>query len=710
MADIEKNVVLTVDTGDAKQTVKGLKDEIATLKDTILNLDEGTEEYSEAVAKLQSDQRKLNEVMALTKKEAVALDGSYDALVHQMSLLKKEWRATNDEAKRQELGKKIAEINGQLKDFDASLGNFQRNVGNYQSALEGLENTTMTFSQKMSQMNESMEPTKQKFESVGKIASGVASGFAAVQGAAALLGIENDNLEKSLVKVQAAMAIAQGIGGLGGLVEGLGKAKVAFEGVNKSIKAVNATMGKAGWIAVIMAVITAITLIVGHIKKKKNAVDELGDSIDELNKKNENLKTSDNERARQMEREIKLMEAQGATDEEVLNKRLEHNKIYLDASKDAVKEAEKIYRGLENSQKMGIRGADGKKIKDEQVQQAKETYEALNETYKEYVEKQKDLENDLVIFHLKNRKILQTPELPVLDDVVIEEPEIEVTEKVSTKYEYKDGDAEKSANILIGMYERQFNRKKELNEMSEQSEEERLQKEYELNLEFEEKKLQILEEAYDKAKKNGDGAGLTELAEQIADQEIAIEKAKYEEKERLREQDAENEKTHQEKIGSIMNASMDATKALIDGIAAMYEADGEVSEQEAKKLKNLRIASATIDMLQGAVAAYTSAQQLGPIAGPIVGGVNAAAVVAMGLANIQKIKNTDFSGTVSQVPMTPNVQTYQPTVPEGYTRIVTGANNTDALNNGGDIRVVLVESDVENAMNRIKVRTEESTF
>ena len=708
MADIEKNVVLTVDTGNAKQTVKGLKDEIATLKDTILNLDEGTEEYSEAVSKLQSDQRKLNEVMALTKKEAVALDGSYDALVHQMSLLKKEWRATNDEAKRQELGKKIAEINGQLKDFDASLGNFQRNVGNYQSALEGLENTTMTFSQKMSQMNESMEPTKQKFESVGKIASGVASGFAAVQGAAALLGIENDNLEKSLVKVQAAMAIAQGIGGLGGLVEGLGKAKVAFEGVNKSIKAVNATMGKAGWIAVIMAVITAITLIVGHIRKKKQAVDTLGNSIDELNKKNENLKTSETERARQMEREIKLMQAQGATDEEVLNKRLEHNKIYLDASKDAMKEAEKIWRGLENNQKMGIRGADGKKIKDEQVQQAKEAYEALNETYKDYVEKQKDLENDLVIFHLNNRKKLQTPELPVLDDVVIEDVEVDVKEKV--EIEDKTGEAEKRANILIGIYERQFNRKKELNEMSEQSEEERLKKEYELTLENEEKKLEILRRFHDEAVNNGDAAGAIELAEQIADQELAIERAKYEEKERLREQDAENEKTHQENISNIMNASMDATKALIDGIAAMYEADGEVSEQEAKKLKNLRIASATIDMLQGAIAAYTSAQQLGPIAGPIVGGVNAAAVVAMGLANIQKIKNTDFSGTVSQVPMTPNVQTYQPTVPEGYTRIVTGANNTDALNNGGDIRVVLVESDVENAMNRIKVRTEESTF
>ena len=110
--------IIRVDVGESEQTVKGLKKEISELKDRILNLKKGSDDYNEAVEQLQADQRKLNEVMALTKKEAVAVEGSYDALTHQMSLLKKEWRATADEAKRADLGAQIEEINQQLKDMD----------------------------------------------------------------------------------------------------------------------------------------------------------------------------------------------------------------------------------------------------------------------------------------------------------------------------------------------------------------------------------------------------------------------------------------------------------------------------------------------------------------------------------------------------------------------------------------------------------------
>ena len=167
--------VIKIEAGDSEQTVKGLKQQISDLRDEILNLEKGTKQYDDAVDALQDSQRKLDEVMSLTKKTATALEGSYDALVHKMAQLKKEWRATNDEAKRNELGQQIAEINGQLKDFDASLGNFQRNVGNYQSALDGMENKTEDFAASMRNMQETIEPTKAKFESVQKIASGVAS-------------------------------------------------------------------------------------------------------------------------------------------------------------------------------------------------------------------------------------------------------------------------------------------------------------------------------------------------------------------------------------------------------------------------------------------------------------------------------------------------------------------------------------------------------
>lgn len=280
----EKKVILTVDTGNSEKSVKGLKDEIKQLRDYILNLEKGTEEYDAAVAQLTKAQRELDEVMALTKKTATALDGSYDALVHQMSLLKKEWRATTDEAKRADLGKQIDKINAELKEMDASVGNFQRNVGNYVSHWEGMPEVTKDFGTAMREMNEQIEPTKQKFESVGKIASGLASGFAAAQGAMALLGIESEGFEKTMVKLQAAMALAQGIGGLGGLVEGLGKAKVAFNTVDGSVKAVNKTMGRTGWLAIILLVITAVTTLVTHLKRKNEQIKDSTSALKEYNK------------------------------------------------------------------------------------------------------------------------------------------------------------------------------------------------------------------------------------------------------------------------------------------------------------------------------------------------------------------------------------------------------------------------------------------
>lgn len=280
----EVRPIIKVEVGDSEKSVKGLKKEISDLRDKILNLTKGTDEYNEAVEQLQQNQRDLDNVMALTKKNATALEGSYDALTHQMSQLKKEWRATADEARRADLGKQIDEINNQLKELDASTGNFQRNVGNYVSHWEGMPEVTKDFGTAMREMNESIEPTKAKFESVGNIASGLASGFAAVQGAAALLGVENEDLQQTFVKLQAAMALAQGLGGLSGLVEGVGKAKVAFAGFGQEVKAVTKTMGKTGWLAVIMLVVTAITLLYQHIKKKNEQINDSITAMREYNK------------------------------------------------------------------------------------------------------------------------------------------------------------------------------------------------------------------------------------------------------------------------------------------------------------------------------------------------------------------------------------------------------------------------------------------
>lgn len=125
----EDKAILTV-------SLKEYKKSIDDLRASLLSLEETDEQYVKTANEVQQRQTKLNQVMSIGKKNADALDGSYNALVNEMSKLKRAWRETADEAKRADLGQRILEINNQLKDMDASIGNFQRNVGNYGGAFE----------------------------------------------------------------------------------------------------------------------------------------------------------------------------------------------------------------------------------------------------------------------------------------------------------------------------------------------------------------------------------------------------------------------------------------------------------------------------------------------------------------------------------------------------------------------------------------------
>lgn len=240
MSQKEIVTVLKVNTENSGNNIKSLKQEIAQLKKSLESAEIGSEEFAKASRDLAIAQANLKTVMADGKKVVDAADGSYNHLVATMAELKKQWKATADEAKRNEIGKQIDEINTKLKDMDATIGNHQRNVGNYKGdiieAFDEMGGGVKSYGERWSEMQKSTEQTRAKFESVQKVASGLASGFAAVQGTAALLGIENENLEKTLVKVQAAMAIAQGVGGMKDLIEGFTQGKTAFQGATMGLQ------------------------------------------------------------------------------------------------------------------------------------------------------------------------------------------------------------------------------------------------------------------------------------------------------------------------------------------------------------------------------------------------------------------------------------------------------------------------------------------
>lgn len=142
--------ILEINVGDSEKSVKSLKVEISDLRDALLNVDETSEEYKKGVELLQSDQRELNKVMALTKSNAEAVKGSYYDLNNQLVQAKKEWKNLTEEQRiadkamgEQGLFRTINRLSDELKDLDASIGDHQRSVGDYtdsiKKAFEGAE-------------------------------------------------------------------------------------------------------------------------------------------------------------------------------------------------------------------------------------------------------------------------------------------------------------------------------------------------------------------------------------------------------------------------------------------------------------------------------------------------------------------------------------------------------------------------------------------
>lgn len=159
---------------------------------------------------------------------------------------------------------------------------------------------------------------------------------------------------------------------------------------------------------------------------------------------------------------------------------------------------------------------------------------------------------------------------------------------------------------------------------------------------------------------------------------------------------------------------LDSMATYASGASGLLNGVADMLEEEGQSAKNLRIAAATIDMISGAVTAFSTAQQLGPIAGPIVGAINAAAVVASGLANIAKIRATNVSkdaAPTSSAPAqatvsAPALETAVPT-----TTVINGARTETALNRAArPQKVVLVQSEAEAMAEMTRVQVAESSF
>jgi hypothetical protein len=243
-----------------------------------------------------------------------------------------------------------------------------------------------------------------KVQAFTNVAGKLAGGFQAATGAAALFGIQSEDLEKQLLKVQAATALAEGIRSVAGLADGFQVLSVV---VKTNVVAAFATMKAALISTGIGALIVAVGILINETIKYNEAIDEEWDKQkklnDELKKttdlyaaqaaKSEELRNSRKGGVYELERELKLLEASGASASkieakklEILDKEIFNLKVRRETVKDSAEDAAKFNKQIldkEAEKQSLIEGNElkkreaYKKTRDEQIQSQVDAYNRL---------------------------------------------------------------------------------------------------------------------------------------------------------------------------------------------------------------------------------------------------------------------------------------------------------------------------------------------
>jgi hypothetical protein len=182
------------------------------------------------------------------------------------------------------------------------------------------------------------------FIAMNKAMSAVASGFSAVEGGLALIGVEGEAVQETMLKVQAAMALAQGL-------EGLEDAGRAFK--NLGVTAKNALSGIRSGLAAtgIGLFVVALGTIVAYWDDIKAAVSGVSEEQKKLNKEAEKNAETSKKQYENFQLQENSLKLQGKSEKEIL-------KIRIDKINASIKDEEIRIKGLEETSKLEIAAAE----------------------------------------------------------------------------------------------------------------------------------------------------------------------------------------------------------------------------------------------------------------------------------------------------------------------------------------------------------------
>ena len=558
----------------------------------------------------------------------------------------------------------------------------------------------------MSEINEQVRATAMDLGAVlnnsTRVLEGLAGGYTAFQGISNLLGVENKNLQETFVKLQAAMAVVQGLDGIDGMFKSLKNLNIIMKQTETGTKIL--TVVQKAWNYVIsmnpiFLLVTALAAVTAGVLLFTKAMRDNNTEIAESNRLLDANRNYQNSLAQDMEYNAKLASALGKSQIEILRERLKAQ-LELDAVNE--KEIERLYQKIY--------------VEKEATDEEKKRYDELLEKRKEYGDKIRQINDDITFTDLSNRKKAQ-------DDLLLNNQKIE--EEQRKHNEKMLADTEKfNQDYIDDLHKRSLD---EL-DIEMKKNEEFLQKQYEWNLNkqdrqresdlrFREYNMMMMEENYlamdelDRAAFLNKQTTEFEFAQSTLQNRIdfnnkLLEDTTLSELDRL-----QIENDNAEARITIAKLEMEEKLTAMSATASLMGNISNLLGKETAVGKAIAVAQATIDTYVGAQRAYSGMLKV-PIVGTTLAPVAAGVAIAAGLKNVKEILKVKVpkagSGGGSSTPSTPSITA--PKLPSSINAVRSVQTESEVSLQKEPIRAYVVESDISKTSDRINTIKKESEF
>lgn len=727
--------VIEVDTTSSSKTIRELREEIEKLKKTLSELTTGTKEFADAQARMSQAQEEVNQAMEISAKNEDAqvksmqelraiIDentGSFGFLVARMQELKVGIDATNARIKQitkdYDEGRMVVDdYNQELQENLEELQKLRTEQGDVRSSLNASTKALLSAKGSYVEMSQTLGQLRNAYRQLSKEQRDGAVGTEMLR--------QIKTLDAELKDVDASMGNFQrNVGGYeealkqvlppqAGLIVDLGKLSVEgggipslFTGMKNSI--VGMTKAAIAFIATPLgATLTALAAAGAAAfalfnARNKEIEKQAEASAEALEKQKQQMERFDVE----ISREVELLRADG--------KEQEANALARRSVTDAMNKAQQAvdeYREKYNQMSAKEQKANAETLKgyEDALQARIDAWEEVihEDEVRRRTELREEREQSEKLKEEWAKAAAEKQRIAEETNAAIREANAAFRDETALM-QAEQGAGTQSGDLALA--QEQF--RQELAAFEAMVDEKQITEE----LAMERRKLML--EQYGQEIADIQAKYLKQENDQLLkalDEEMA---AEFEaDKDRV-SQELKNSKERKK----IADAEYKHKQMITQQTGALLQAGAQLAGESTAVGKAMAIAATTISTYQAAQAAYQSAFMPVPTyASPVLGAINMAAAIALGLANIKSILSVDSSGgtgygsssSSGAAVSTPAIVTPPAVVQEVETvRSLTGASEEERLNQmASDQRVYLVYSDVEQAGKRVQVQQSETSF